>query len=251
MSHTNPRVERFKDVEHLSRAAAQIFVHKARDAIAHSGQFTVVLSGGSTPRRLYQLLAEPRLRGEVEWSKVEFFWGDERTVPPDHPDSNFNLAYQSLLVKLPCPIQQIHRIRAERKDQVKAARDYQGEIARVLGLPARGEPPAFDLILLGLGPDGHTASLFPYTEAVRESRRWVTCNYVPELRTDRFTLTAPLLNRGKTVLFLVAGKDKTEALQAVLNGPTDPERFPAQLIHPTTGQLIWMVDEAAASQLVD
>lgn len=250
MTHIRPRIERFQGPEQLSRAAAEQFVRLARENIALGGKFTVALSGGSTPHRLYQLLAEPFYQREVDWNRVECFWGDERTVPPDHPDSNFNLVYHTLLEKLPCPEKRIHRFKVEIKDRQKAARDYQEEIARLFGVPEYGEPPALDLILLGLGVDGHTASLFPYTEAVRETRRWVTCHYVPALKTDRFTLTAPILNRGKTVLFLVSGQDKANALQTVLNGPTDPEQFPAQLIHPIEGQLIWMVDEAAASQLV-
>lgn len=241
-------VERFIDAEQLSHAAAEKFVHIARDAIAVKGNFTVALSGGSTPRRLYQLLTEPPFHEQVDWTKVEFFWGDERSVPPDHPDSNYYVAHEALQ-KLRILAEHIHRMQAEREDQEAAARDYQAEIARVFGVPVQGEAPAFDLILLGLGADGHTASLFPYTEAVQETRRWVTCSYVPKLSANRLTLTAPILNRGKAILFLVAGTDKAAALQAVLEGPLDPERVPAQLIRPTAGRLVWMVDQASAGRL--
>jgi len=180
---------------------------------------------------------------------VEFFWGDERTVPPDHPDSNFHMANEALLQKLEVAPKQIHRMQAELEDKEAVARDYQTEIAHVFGVPEQGEPPSFDLILLGLGPDGHTASLFPHTEAVVERQRWISRNDVPKLNASRITMTAPILNRGKFILFLVAGADKAEALHAVLDGPKDPERLPAQLIQPTGGILIWMTDEAAISRL--
>lgn len=242
-------MEQFKDAEHLSRAAAEKFIQIAHSATGHGGQFTVVLSGGSTPRRLFQLLAEPPYRDKVDWEKVEFFWGDERTVPPDHPDSNFYMANEALLNKLEIAPKQIHRMQAEREDQEAVARDYQTEIAHVFGVPEQGEPPSFDLILLGLGPDGHTASLFPHTEAVVERQRWIARNDVPKLNASRITMTAPILNRAKSILFLVAGADKAEALHAVLDGPKDPERVPAQLIQPTGGSLIWMTDEAAISRL--
>ncbi len=242
-------LEKFPDPEHLSHAAAEKFIQIARSVTAHGGQFRVVLSGGSTPRRLFQLLAEPPNRDKVEWEKVEFFWGDERTVAPDHPDSNFNMANKALLQRLKIPLKQIHRMQAEREDQESAARDYQTEIAQAFGVSDQGEPPSFDLILLGLGPDGHTASLFPHTNAVMEGRRWVSRNHVPKLNTSRITMTASILNRAKTILFLVAGADKAQALHAVLNGPKDLEGLPAQLIQPTGGNVIWMMDEAATGGL--
>lgn len=246
---SKPSVEQYPDPDRLSRAAAQRFVRIARRAMTDRGRFTVVLSGGSTPRRLYFLLAAPPFRNEIDWSRVEFFWGDERTVPIDHADSNFRLAYKAMIEKLPCAQTQIHRYRVEIPDRPAAARDYQGEIARCFQLPADGEPPAFDLVLLGLGSDGHTASLFPHTEATGEKRRWVVCNPVPQLKTERFTLTAPILNRARNILFLVTGADKAAAVHAVIKGPTDTERFPAQLIRPVTGQLTWLIDEPAASRL--
>ena len=207
-----PKIQRYSNAETLSRAAAERFAQEARNAIDHRERFTVVLSGGSTPRQLYLLLASAQFRNDVDWSRVEFFWGDERTVPADHPDSNFRLAYQTMIENLPCTETQIHRYEVENEDRPAAARDYQQEIARYFQISTDGPPPAFDLVLLGLGTDGHTASLFPYTDATREKYQWVVCNPVPQLKTQRFTLTAPILNRGRTILFLVAGQDKADAV---------------------------------------
>jgi 6-phosphogluconolactonase len=239
----------FADAEAVSRAAAQEFVRCAGPAIAARGRFAVALSGGSTPRRLYQLLAAEPFRAQVDWSRVDFFWGDERCVPPDHPDSNYRMAREAMLEKLPVPADRVHRMEAERADRDAAARDYEQTLARVLGVPAGGEPPALDLILLGLGPDGHTASLFPHTAALAEKSRWVVVNYVPKFNTDRLTLTAPVLNQAREVLFLVAGADKAEPLAEVLEGPPDPERLPAQMIRPAQGRLVWYVDRLAAARL--
>ena len=235
-------LRRYADVNQVSRAAAEEFVRLARAA---SGRFTVAMAGGSTPRLLYQLLAETPYCGQVDWSRVEFFWGDERAVPPDHPDSNFGMASKALLNKLALPAAQIHRMEAERADRDAAAQDYQAELARVCGVPTEGEPPALDLVLLGMGPDGHTASLFPHTAALKETRRWVVANHVPKLNADRLTMTAPMLNRAAHVLFLVAGADKAPVLVEVLEGPADPERLPSQTIQPST----WLLDEAAAAKL--
>src|SRR5262249_5021609 len=162
-------------------------------ATAARGRFTVALAGGSTPRRLYQMLAEAPIRDQVDWSRVEVFWGDERAVPPDHADSNFRMASAALLSKVAIPPANLHRMQAERPDLDAAAREYQGEIARVFSVPPDGEPPCLDLVLLGMGPDGHTASLFPHTEALKEARRWVVPNYVPKMAAFRMTQTGPIL----------------------------------------------------------
>jgi 6-phosphogluconolactonase len=159
------------------------------------------------------------------------------------------MAKATLLDRVPIPADQVHRMQAERGDLDLVAREYEAEIARSFGVPPGAEPPAFDLILLGLGPDGHTASLFPQTEAIRERARWVVRNHVQKLSSDRVTLTVPILNQAATVLFLVTGADKAPALQAALEGPSDPERLPAQLIRPAAGRLIWLVDRAAAGML--
>jgi 6-phosphogluconolactonase len=244
-----PIIRVFPDPEAISGAAAEEFARAAAEAIAARGRFTVALSGGSTPQRLYQDLAGPSFRDRIDWSKVEVFWGDERCVPPDHKDSNYRMANQALLSRVPLPAAQVHRMEAERADRAAAAGDYQAVIANTFDLPADGEPPAFDLILLGMGPDGHTASLFPETAALGETQRWVVVNYVPKFATDRLTFTYPILNRGREVLFLVAGADKAEPLQEVLEGPPDSRRLPSQAIRPTAGQLLWFVDRQAAARL--
>ncbi len=245
---SNPVVRRFPDAEAVSRAAAEEFVRASREAIAARSRCTVALSGGSTPKRLYQLLAEPPFVGQVDWPKIEFFWGDERAVPPDHKDSNFHTAHEALLQKITVPAGHVHRLQAERVDRDRAASDYQAEIARVFGASTESTPPTFDLVLLGMGPDGHTASLFPFTTALKEQTRWVVANHVPKLNADRLTLTAPILNRAREVLFLVAGADKAQPLSEVLEGPADNDRLPSQRIRPE-GKLIWFVDQAAAAKL--
>ncbi len=241
-------IRAFADGEALSTAAAGEFIRCGSEAIAARGRFTVALSGGSTPKRLYQLLTAEPFRSQLDWDRVEIFWGDERCVPPDHADSNYRMAREAMLVHLPIPIEHIHRIEAERSDHDAAARDYQAVLARVFGVRAGGEPPVFDMVLLGMGPDGHTASLFPQTKALDETTRWVVANFVPKFDGDRLTLTRAILNRAREVLFLVAGADKAERLAEVLNGPADPKRLPAQSIQPA-GQLVWFVERAAAARL--
>lgn len=233
----------------LARKAAELFAETAERALARVGRFTVALSGGTTPKLLYSLLATEPYRSRLPWRQTHVFWGDERCVPPDRPDSNFGMAKAALLDQVPVPPEQLHRMQAERKDLVVAAREYEAEIARTFAAPPTGDPPALDLILLGLGPDGHTASLFPHTQAVRETRRWAVRNYVAKLDANRLTLTAPILNRGSMILFLVAGTDKAPVLKEVLEGPSDPDRLPSQLIRPVSGRVIWLVDRAAASKL--
>jgi 6-phosphogluconolactonase len=237
------------DAEAVSRAAAEEFVRLANAAIAARGQFTIALSGGSTPKRLYQLLAETPFREQVAWDKVEFFWGDERSVPPDHNDSNYHMASEAMLRKLPVPATHIHRMEAERTDRDAAARDYEAALARVFKTSVGGELPAFDLILLGMGPDGHTASLFPHTTALKERSRWVVVNYVPKFATDRVTFTVPVLNRAREVLFLIAGADKAAPLHEVLEGPPNSDEYPSQFVKPAPGELVLFVDRAAAAKL--
>lgn len=237
------------DLEAVSHAAAEDFVDLAGEAIRGRGRFCVALAGGTTPRRLYELLAAKPYRRQVAWDAVEFFWGDERAVPPNHPDSNYGLADATLLGPLDVLPDVVHRIRGDRPDRDAAAWDYQREIARVFGVAAEGRPPAFDLVLLGMGADGHTASLFPYTKALWERRRWVVSHFVPKLNADRFTLTPPILNRAKEIRLLVTGADKAPALRAVLKGPRDVERLPVQIVQPDAGRLIWLLDQAAASHL--
>jgi 6-phosphogluconolactonase len=238
----------FADVQALSEAAAHEWIRCAREAVAARGRFTLALSGGSTPKRLYQLLATEPFRSQVNWGHIEIFWGDERCVSPDHSDSNYRMAREAMLAHLPIPTEHVHRIEAERSDRDAAARDYEATLARVFGISPGAAPPALDLVLLGMGPDGHTASLFPHTHALDETKRWVVANPVPQLNTERLTLTRPVLNRAREVLFIVAGADKAERLVEVLTGPADPKRLPAQSIQPD-GQLVWFVDRAAAARL--
>lgn len=233
----------------VSRAAVEDFVALARAAIGGRGSFRVALSGGSTPRRLYELLAEAPWREQVDWSRVDFCWGDERTVPPDHPDSNYGAAAAALLRPIGAPAERVHRIKGEMADSEQAAREYQEELARLFGVAPGGPPPALDLILLGMGADGHTASLFPYSQALAERRRWVVSHYVARLGAPRITLTAPVLNRAREIRLLVTGPDKAAALHEALEGPREPERLPVQLVAPEAGRVVWLVDRAAASKL--
>jgi 6-phosphogluconolactonase len=236
------------DKEAIFRASADEFVRLAKEAIGARKRFTVALSGGSTPRGLFELLTTPAYKSQVDWAKVEFFWGDERSVPPDNKDSNYHMAREAMLSKLPIADTQVHRLQAERSDRDQAARDYQNEIARVFGVSPDGPPPAFDLILLGMGPCGHTASLFPHTAALKETKRWVVVNHVAKFNTDRVTFTTPLLNRAAHVVFLVAGADKAAALAEVLEGPPNSDEYPSQLIQPA-GQPLWLIDKSAAANL--
>ncbi len=238
----------FDDPEAVGRAAADEFVRRCREAVAARKRFTVALSGGSTPRRLYQLLAGPPWRDQVDWGRTLFFWGDERCVPPDNPESNFRMARQALLSHVPVPPGHVYRIHAEHTNHDGTARDYQNTLADALGVDASGAPPALDLILLGMGPCGHTASLFPHTTALNETARWVVANFVPKFDTDRITFTYPMINRGHVVLFLVCGADKADVLREVLEGPADPQRLPSQGVRPA-GVLQWFLDRAAAARL--
>ncbi len=212
--------------------------------------FRVALSGGSTPRRTYEMLAEAPFRDMVDWKRVHFFWGDERCVPPEHPDSNYRMALEALLSRVPAAPARIHRIEAERADADTAAREYQREIIRVFGGTEDAPTPVFDLILLGLGPDGHTASLFPGTAALREVERRVVANFVPKLAARRMTFTYPLLNRAANLVFVTTGAEKSAILAEVLEGPEDLERLPAQGVKPSAGTLTWIVDAGAAAKLV-
>lgn len=233
----------------VAQEAARRFTALAGEAVQARGRFAVALSGGSTPRSLFALLADEPYRDRVPWDRVEVFWGDERWVPPTHPDSNYRLAREALLDHVPIPPERIHPIPAGEGDPAAAAAAYEAELARVLGGVPGGPPPALDLVLLGLGADGHTASLFPGTAGLAERRRWTVAHQVPQLRTWRVTLTWPVLNHAAQLLVLVVGADKAAALQAVLEGPEDVRRWPAQGIRPEGGRLAWLVDRAAAARL--
>ena len=242
-----PQVLVYEDVGELYRVAASRFVEAVDQAVAIRGQFTVALAGGSTPRGMYARLAESPWRERVPWSAVQVFWGDERCVPPDHPDSNYRMAYEALLSRVPLPAANIHRMAGE-LDPEKAAEAYSATLREVFGLSGEAVP-RFDLVLLGLGSDGHTASLFPGTAALAETQRWVVANFVPRLGAYRLTLTFPVLNAARQVMFLVTGSGKAEVVARVLEGPRRVMELPAQAVAPTDGQLVWLLDRAAAAQL--
>jgi 6-phosphogluconolactonase len=240
-------VEVLADLNAVAHRAADLFVRESQRAPTR-GRFTVALSGGSTPRAFHTLLAAPPYRDQVDWSQVQFYWGDDRHVAPDDPESNFRMARETLLDKVPVREAQIHRVHTEMEDASAAAALYEDELKQEFEL-RQSQFPRFDLIYLGIGPDGHTASLFPHTAALNVGDRLVVANYVPKLSTTRITLTAPVINAAAVVAFLVAGQDKIDALAAVLQGPRKPEEYPSQLIAPADGALYWLVDQAAAVKL--
>jgi 6-phosphogluconolactonase len=232
----------YEDKKRLAEAAAHDFAEKAAEAIASSGRFVVALAGGSTPKAAYELLAS-EYTDEVDWSNVHVFFGDERSVPPDDDDSNYRMAREALLDHV--PVGSVHRMKGELLPD-EAAMQYEEELREFFG--ALGSPPEFDLIQLGIGDDGHTASLFPDTPALTVTDRWVAQNPVPKLETVRITLTLPVINAAKAVSFLVAGEGKAEALKEILEGDADPRDYPAKLVRPRR-ELTWMVDEAATGML--
>jgi 6-phosphogluconolactonase len=240
-----PDIRIFPDPLAVARATADLIVASARDAASAGRPFSITLSGGSTPKLLYELLAAEPYRSQIAWPGIEVYFGDERAVPPDHPDSNFKMANESLLSHVPLKPQNIHRMRGE-IDPTEAAIEY-GKM-----LKARFADGGPDLTLLGMGDDGHTASLFPFTSAVSETHHRCVAHYVEKSTTGkswRITLTAPFLNRSAQILMLIAGPSKAARLAEVIYGPQDPPRLPIQLIHPASGQLIWMLDQPAAAQL--
>jgi 6-phosphogluconolactonase len=241
-----PEIVVLADPSAVAHEAADRIVGLAHESISTEGRFTIALSGGSTPRALYTLLASEEYRDWIEWDRTLIFWSDERCVPPDDADSNYRLAHETLLSEVPIPSGRVHRVMGE-ADPEHAAMLYEQIIRREV--PVRDSGPAFDLILLGMGPDGHTASLFPGTASLHEKHRLVVANFVPKLNAHRITFTAPLVNAAANVMFLVADGDKADALRAVLEGEFKPEVFPAQIVKPERGRLTWLVDRAAAMHL--
>ncbi|HEY7983438.1 MAG TPA: 6-phosphogluconolactonase [Ktedonobacterales bacterium] len=244
----SPSIRVFDDLNSLADAAAQLFVAAATASVKAKGSFFVALSGGSTPRTLYTLLAQPPYHDQVNWSRARIFWGDERCVPPTDAESNYRMARESLLFHVPVSSHQVYRMPGEAADPNAGAALYEMALRRAFAL-APGQLPRFDLILLGMGPDGHTASLFPHTAALGITNRLVVANRVEKLHTTRLTLTYPAINAAALVVFLVAGADKADALAAVLQGPRQPEELPSQGVAPANGAVIWLVDRAAAARL--
>ncbi|HEX6796147.1 MAG TPA: 6-phosphogluconolactonase [Ktedonobacterales bacterium] len=254
-SHDSSHLVISDDLASVARDGAELFVRLAQ-AAAPRGRFSVALSGGNTPREMHALLTRPPYISQVDWAIVQFYWGDDRCVNPDDPQSNYHMARETLLDALPISPSQVHRIHTEERDPATAAALYAEELRQDFRLaPSDGRPPdaptlpRFDLVYLGMGDDGHTLSLFPHTSALGENDRLVVANEVPKLGINRITLTAPVVNNAAAAAFLIAGPDKAAALAAVLQGPRDPDEYPSQLIHPTNGELYWYVDRAAAAQL--
>jgi 6-phosphogluconolactonase len=232
----------YETPEELAEASARDFATMTQEAMDERGRFAVALAGGSTPKATYEVLARD-YTNELDWSRVHVFFGDERTVPPDDEDSNYRMAYETLLSHV--PVGSVHRMRGELPPD-EAAAAYEEELRAFFG---QVDVPRFDLILCGLGEDGHTLSLFPETAALDVNDRWVVANPVLMLGTTRLTLTIPVLNESRAVTFLVAGESKAEALKEVLEGDADPRAYPAKLVRPESRDLTWMVDRAAARLL--
>ena len=233
--------------QELFGAAAELEASAANEAVAERGRFSIALSGGSTPKSLYTLLAT-NARTSLPWDRMFFFFGDERHVPPTDPESNYRMADEVMLSKVPVAQTNVFRVEAENPDAKAAAEAYEKSLRKFFALEA-GQVPSFDLILLGMGPDGHTASLFPGTAALQEKSKLVVENWVEKLKTSRISLTLPVLNAARCVAFLVSGTDKAPVLKSVLESNTPGEQYPAKLVRPAQGKLIWLIDRAAASQL--
>ncbi|HET6975738.1 MAG TPA: 6-phosphogluconolactonase [Pyrinomonadaceae bacterium] len=229
-------IQTFSDSEELAQAAAEHFVARSREAVAQRGSFSVALSGGSTPKRLFELLADPNkpFRDQVPWSNIQFFWSDERHVPPDDPESNYRMAHEAMLAHVPVSTNNIHRVHGENPNAAEAASEYE----RTLIETTHQTLPELDLILLGLGPDGHTASIFPGSEVLNETERLVAAPWVEKFQSYRITMTLPLLNNGASVVFLVSGAEKAEIVKEIFS---TADKYPAQAIKPTHGNLLWML----------
>ncbi len=238
----------FPDLNQLNQFAAKKFNTIGNRAIEENGRFAVALAGGSTPKLLYQLLTTPRFKNKIDWTKVFFFLGDERNVSPENQESNFRTANENLFKPLQIPTENIFRWQIELKDTEKIAENYAQTIKDFFDL-TENEFPRFDLILLGMGDDGHTASLFPFTAALGETEKIATANYVEKFDTTRLTFTFPTINNSSNIIFLVGGVSKAESFQMVLEGEFQPEKFPSQIVKSRSGNLFWLVDEQAAQLL--
>ena len=245
----NREIRILADGAAIAKRAAQEFIQAAVVAVREKGAFSVSLAGGSTPKALYSLLVnDPALRSQVPWDKIQLFFGDERHVGPGHPDSNFRMATETMFSRVPLTKDQVMRIKGEYQDTEEAAREYEQALQSYFRLKA-GDYPRFDLLLAGMGNEGHTLSLFPGTKALHADSRIVVRNWVGKLYTERITLTAPAASNAARIIFMVTGADKALALKGVLEGPYEPEQLPAQFLQPKNGKLLWLVDTAAGSML--
>ena len=229
----------------LAVAAAELFAAKTSEAVAARGFLTVALSGGSTPKLLYELLVDPNeaFREKIPWSSIHFFWSDERHVPPDHPDSNYRMVNEAMLSHVPVSRDNVHRVMSENPNAEEVAKAYEETILEFVP----GSPPRFDLILLGLGNDGHTASIFPGSEVLHETKQLVAAPWVEKLNAYRITMTLPLINNAASVVILVSGTQKAQIVKAILK---DSKPYPAQEVKPINGELIWLLDRAAACKFL-
>ena len=246
MPNTHLRV--FADLEGMSAAAAELFDELGRARWREGNTFSAALSGGSTPKRLYELLAAPPFSNQIPWQQVHLFQVDERCVSPDDPQSNYRMIREALLGHVPIPESNFHRMVAELPDRDQAALAYATELAETLR-PGPGELPRLDLVFLGMGPDGHTASLFPDSPALKEQTLWVSSNFVEKLAAHRLTLTFPVLSAARRIVFLVSGEEKAETLRRVLRPEAGALPLPARRVRPTDGEVSWYVDKAAAKFL--
>ena len=241
----NDQIQILSDLETISHQAASLFVKAARNAIDRKMRFVAAISGGSTPTRLYTLLGSAEYSSPVDWQRVHFFWVDERCVPKDHEESNFKTAFDTLLSKITIPGENIHRIRGE-EDPDKAAIDYEENVRKFFGILGL---PMFDLVILGMGEDGHTASLFPGSKSLEEKGRLVVPVYLEKPKINRITLTLPVLNHAAQIFFLVSGRSKATVLFEILGDGHKKDQYPAGLIRPAQGRLLWLIDQEASGKL--
>jgi 6-phosphogluconolactonase len=242
----NLKIKVLSDLETLSRCAASIFLNASRNSIKTQKRFAVALSGGLTPKRMFALLGSDSYYHKVEWCHVHLFWADERCVPKENKESNFRLAYESFLSKISIPASNIHRVKGE-EDPEKAAKDYEDDMRKFSGMSGI---LVFDLTILGIGEDGHTASLFPGSEALEETIRLTLPVYMKRPKCDRVTLTLPVLNNSAQILFLVSGPSKANIVNEILGKEGKKEQYPAGRINPSNGQVLWLVDQEAARKLM-
>lgn len=245
LAGTKAEIRVLADIDEVSRAAADEFSRLARQAVATKGRFAVALSGGSTPRSAYAILADKdKPASSLPWQRIHVFFGDERNVPPDDPESNYGMVRDTLLRHVLIPPENVHRIHGE-LEAATAADQYEEDLRRHFQLQ-RGQLPLFDLVMLGMGDDGHTASLFPATSAVVESSRLVTTNWVEQLRQYRLTLTFPVLNNACEIMFLVAGSAKARVIGDLFKGDARSSQYPVHKVRPAHGRVLWLLDRAAA-----
>ena len=243
----SPTIEVLDDATSLALRAADLFREEVRARLESAGRFTVALSGGSTPRRLYRILSSAD-GPPMPWERIHLFWGDERHLPPDHADSNYRMVKESLLNLAPIPESNIHRIPAERSSAEEAAREYEAELRRFFS-PGSGAIPSLDLVLLGLGADGHTASLFPGSTLAADDEHLVTAGFIEAMNAHRISLTFPVINASGAVVFLVSGRSKAEPVKRILAEDPSAADLPAARVRPESGRLVWLLDHDAASLL--